>query len=60
MKKINWFKSYFVLCAWLPALALSVFAFAVQAQTSATLTIQANQPGAQISANLFGFNGRAP
>jgi alpha-L-arabinofuranosidase len=37
------------------ALAMTVGGFAAQAQTTATLTIAANQPGAQISSNLFGI-----
>ena len=36
-------------------LAMTVGGFAVQAQTTATLTVQANQPGALISSNLFGI-----
>ena len=34
---------------------MAAFAFAVQAQTTATLTIQADQPGAVVSSNLFGI-----
>ena len=34
---------------------MMVAAFAVQAQTTATLTIQANQPSVPISSNLFGI-----
>lgn len=36
-------------------LTMAVGGLATQAQTNATLTIQANQPGAQISSNLFGI-----
>ncbi|HXR49245.1 MAG TPA: alpha-L-arabinofuranosidase C-terminal domain-containing protein [Candidatus Limnocylindrales bacterium] len=36
-------------------MAVTLGGFSAKAQTTATLTIQANQPGAQISSNLFGI-----
>jgi alpha-N-arabinofuranosidase len=39
---------------WL-VLAMMIGGLGVHAQTTATLTVQANQPGVQISSNLFGI-----
>jgi alpha-L-arabinofuranosidase len=55
MKRIYQSKEIFPRCGCWISLAMAFVAFAAQAQTAATLTIQANQPGAVVSSNLFGI-----
>src|SRR5690348_1580440 len=55
MKKINSVQKRFKAFHLGMILTTLVAAFPVPAQTTATLTIQANQPGAPISSNLFGI-----
>ncbi|HKW29667.1 MAG TPA: hypothetical protein VJT54_10050 [Verrucomicrobiae bacterium] len=55
MKKINSAPKRFTAFHLGMVLTTMVAAFVAQAQTTATLTIQANQPGAPISSNLFGI-----
>jgi len=55
VKKINPAKEKLFPCGCWIVLAVAFAAFASQAQTAATLTIQANQPGAVVSSNLFGI-----
>ena len=55
MKKINPSTEKFPIGGGWIVLAVTFVAFAAQAQTAVTLTIQANQPGAVVSSNLFGI-----